>query len=761
MMRKWMFIYALVCLFLLSTALAEDITVLPVEPKIQEATFNLDAAAPELVVSKDATEPMSLNDSDIIVDGIPDQTYTGKQICPSITVWHNGTCLLEKNDYTVTYTNNIATGTATATITGIGNYTGSRGIFFQIVASPKQTRTVTIALKDGISFYKVYDATRNLNWREIVDGQTVEHIYTFSQCFEFQGLEPGDKFSLKSFTGAYDTADAGTHTITFTFTPADAQPETNQYSYVLQSSQLKVPDCEIRQKDLTITPTPGQTKVYSQRDPAIFDGNVTGLMSADKPTDYGKLSREEGENVGSYRFTIGTLNFGPNYNIIVKDEVFTITPKSLANTYASIPNQKYTGKAVTPEITVMDGSQKLINDRDYTVTYTNNIGPGQATATLAGIGNYAGERIVPFQILKTSIYPVPEDTPLDKAHFPDSAFRKHLSEYYDADGDAILSSEEIGVISSLDVSNLSISSLKGIEALCDLAWLYCSNNTLTDLDVTGCPILRGVICSCNALTSLDVSQNSLLDTLYCDFNSLNTLDVSKNPELDCLNCSGNQLHSIDISENKKLIWLFCSINPLTKLDVTLNPELVMINCCQTHLTALDISHNEKLEALLASSCRLKALDLTHNTVLQRLDISENALLALDIRQCPALTAFISEEFHREEDGRVAYGLFHEDNGTWWISSGVCFDAGINLNTGNADPGGVLILPEGMTVIEDEAFMGILAQVVVLPNGCRTIGSRAFANCKNLRAIVHDNNPNYVAADAFEGCDNLRYNLMGE
>ncbi len=52
-------------------------------------------------------------------------TYTGKPIKPTFTITYNGKVLTQGTDYTITYTNNIEPGTATATVTGIGLFVGS------------------------------------------------------------------------------------------------------------------------------------------------------------------------------------------------------------------------------------------------------------------------------------------------------------------------------------------------------------------------------------------------------------------------------------------------------------------------------------------------------------------------------------------------------------------------------------------------------------------------------------------------------------
>ena len=46
---------------------------------------------------------------------------------------YNGKALTENSDYTVTYSNNVNEGTATAKLQGIGNYTGSKAVSFRIV----------------------------------------------------------------------------------------------------------------------------------------------------------------------------------------------------------------------------------------------------------------------------------------------------------------------------------------------------------------------------------------------------------------------------------------------------------------------------------------------------------------------------------------------------------------------------------------------------------------------------------------------------
>lgn len=50
----------------------------------------------------------------------------------------------------------------------------------------------------------------------------------------------------------------------------------------------------------------------------------------------------------------------------------------------------YTGKKRTPSVKVKYGSNLLVKEKDYKLTYKNNINIGQATAVIKGIGNYTG-----------------------------------------------------------------------------------------------------------------------------------------------------------------------------------------------------------------------------------------------------------------------------------------------------------------------------------------------------------------------------------
>ena len=64
----------------------------------------------------------------------------------------------------------------------------------------------------------------------------------------------------------------------------------------------------------------------------------------------------------------------------------------------------------------------------------------------------------------------------------------------------------------------------------------------------------------------------------------------------------------------------------------------------------------------------------------------------------------------------------------------------------------LVLPTSITEIENEAFMGIACEVVIIPENCTTIGEHAFAGCTELLYVRIPASITSYPASAFEGCN---------
>ena len=79
---------------------------------------------------------------------VRDQVYTGKALCPAVTVVLDGNTLARDADYTVSYADNQSVGVATVTVTGIGGYTGSATATF--VINPAAVRGLKLAAGKGL-----------------------------------------------------------------------------------------------------------------------------------------------------------------------------------------------------------------------------------------------------------------------------------------------------------------------------------------------------------------------------------------------------------------------------------------------------------------------------------------------------------------------------------------------------------------------------------------------------------------------------------
>ncbi|MCL2689759.1 MAG: hypothetical protein FWE57_07925, partial [Chitinispirillia bacterium] len=80
----------------------------------------------------------------------------------------------------------------------------------------------------------------------------------------------------------------------------------------------------ITKKPITVTVTPGQTKIFGEDDPAAFIYTyIPALLGDDRFT--GLLNRTPGEDAGSYRINQNTLTVNNNYEIIFISADFVIT----------------------------------------------------------------------------------------------------------------------------------------------------------------------------------------------------------------------------------------------------------------------------------------------------------------------------------------------------------------------------------------------------------------------------------------------------
>lgn len=112
--------------------------------------------------------PANISEASI---SVADQNYTGSQLTPVPTVTLNSKSLESGTDFTTSYSNNVKVGTATITVNGKGDYTGSATSTFKITrgqATVKKVKvgeiTVTVySYPDGYSYVDVPNQWLSIN----------------------------------------------------------------------------------------------------------------------------------------------------------------------------------------------------------------------------------------------------------------------------------------------------------------------------------------------------------------------------------------------------------------------------------------------------------------------------------------------------------------------------------------------------------------------------------------------------------------------
>ena len=208
-----------------------------------------------------------------------------------------------------------------------------------------------------------------------------------------------------------DVTDGGSVTIEFTpntgytldsvtvnGTPRTVDPEATEMLLESIESDIVV-IVTFQSEDFTVAAPASQeyTGTALEPDLAVKSGETSLVKDTDytvsyKPAGTSAQLDKDGKplNAGTYTVTV-TGKTDSAYVGKTAVTTFVITPKTLTDDMVKgINNQPYTGDAITPQVTIEDGDSTLVKDIDYTVSYSENVGPGQAVVTITGIGNYTG-----------------------------------------------------------------------------------------------------------------------------------------------------------------------------------------------------------------------------------------------------------------------------------------------------------------------------------------------------------------------------------
>ena len=193
-----------------------------------------------------------------------------------------------------------------------------------------------------------------------------------------------------------------------------------------------------------------------------------------------------------------------------------------------------------------------------------------------------------------------ESVAITEENFPDAVFRQWLTDASHVNGygaDGVFTAEELAQIRSINVSELGISSLQGIEYFTALQSLSCAENRLTTLDVRQNRALTYLNCNWNRIAALDVSGLDQLIALYCENNYMTSLNLSGCTAMEIIYCRYNNLPEVDFSTNTSLKFIETFDNRLTEVDLSTLVNLEFVHLDHNFLTHLDLSKNTNLSPI--------------------------------------------------------------------------------------------------------------------------------------------------------------------
>ena len=309
--------------------------------------------------------------SELTINDIKDQVYTGEGITPKVTIKDGNTELVENRDFTVSYSDNVNIGEAKVTIIGIGNYEG------------KVIKTFNITNSEQKDIYSL-----NIN-------QLDDETYTGIKITPDVEITDGDYRLSKNadYELSYENnINVGTAKVTIRGIGNYTGTRTLEFNIVQKDINL-----------VTIQDIGDQVHTGEEVEPSVMISDGSAKLVEDK--DY-NISYSNNVDLGEATITItgignytGTVT--KNFNIVEESGEQAKDISEL--TIDEIGDKIYTGKLITPELRIKDGDTVLIKNEDYTINYTNNINVGTANAVIKGIGNYTGQVEKQFNIVRKDI----------------------------------------------------------------------------------------------------------------------------------------------------------------------------------------------------------------------------------------------------------------------------------------------------------------------------------------------------------------------
>ena len=93
--------------------------------------------------------------------------------------------------------------------------------------------------------------------------------------------------------------------------------------------------------------------------------------------------------------------------MLISKAEFAVVARNIADvSVRHITTQEYSGTKCCPKLTVVYNGRGLVENKDYTVTYTNDLSQMKGVAKIKGIGNFYGTVEEEFKIKEAEEVPV-------------------------------------------------------------------------------------------------------------------------------------------------------------------------------------------------------------------------------------------------------------------------------------------------------------------------------------------------------------------
>ncbi len=211
---------------------------------------------------------------------------------------------------------------------------------------------------------------------------------------------------------------------------------------------------------------------------------------------------------------------------------------------------------------------------------------------------------------------------------PDQNFEQALIDLgHDNIIDGQVLTANITNVTELDLYNLDIQDLTGIQDFSSLIVLWLEFNQLTTLNVSQNFALELLVIDNNPMTNIDITNNPNLWAFSASDTFLTTLNTSMNLDMEILTIGDSNITSLNLSNNSNLALLSAGGNQLTEIDLSSNILLEELYLYENLLTSINLENLPNLLDLYIDFNLLTELDLSNNPLLEQLDCSVNPFLS--------------------------------------------------------------------------------------------------------------------------------------